>query len=96
MSDKDAQAILALNNLQSNKPIRTKPPIKLLIIAAILIILVVIASYIMSSFKPGTNPAPAGLGFPAQGNPSSGRGVSKQINQDVKSCSNPLNATLVC
>ena len=95
LSDKEAQALLALNNV-SVKQSRSKPPLKLLIMIGLLLAFVLIASFMASAFKPATKPNSNGLGLPNQSNPSNSQGVTNQINRDVKTCSNPLNATLVC
>jgi hypothetical protein len=97
--DSEAQSILSINNLQVTQHPKTKAPIKLVIAAMGLIVIVVLVSYLIGSFKPGrgsNSSISGGLGLPSQSNPTSGSGVSKQINQDVKTCANPLSAATVC
>jgi|HubBroStandDraft_1064217.scaffolds.fasta_scaffold816189_1 hypothetical protein len=99
LSSSEAQSLLVLNNLQTSQQPKTKLPTKLLIVIIALILLVVITSFLVGAFKPGGTPKssnPGGLGIPNQSDTNSGSGVSKQINQDVKSCSNPVNAATVC
>jgi hypothetical protein len=100
ISDNEAQAILMINNLQGRQKPKTKPPIKLLIAVLGLILVVVLVSFLLGAFKPGggtkASNSGSGIGLPNQSNPTSGNDVSKQINQDVNTCSNPVNATTVC
>ncbi len=97
-TDKDAQAILALHNLQASPRRVAKPPTKLLIALAGLILLVILMSLLLGHVKPSSKNQsnPSGLGVPNQSSPSTTQGVNKQINKDVKACSNAVNATLVC
>lgn len=99
-SDSEAQALLSISNLQTDRHPKTKLPLSLLITIAALVVIVIAASYALSALKHGTRANTANssnsLGLPNQSVPSSGKGVSNQINQDVKSCSNPVNASLVC
>jgi hypothetical protein len=99
VSDAEADAILQLNGPTINSQPKSSPPIKLLIAALVLIALAVVASYLIGAYSPSKNPSKAssgGIGLPTQSNPSNTHGVTNQINKDVKTCSNPLNATLVC
>ena len=99
VSDAEADAILQLNGPTINSMPKSSPPIKLLIAALVLITLAVVASYLIGAYSPSKSSAKTssgGIGLPTQGNPSSTHGVTNQINKDVKTCSNPLNATLVC
>lgn len=97
-TDQDAQAILALHNLQASPSRVTKPPTKLLIALAGLILLVILMSLLLGYVKPSNKNQsnPAGIGVPNQSNPSTTQGVNKQINKDVKACSNAVNAALAC
>lgn len=100
LSVNQAQALLTINNLQPRQQPKTKLPIKVVIAILGLITLVVLISFALGAFKPGgslksSNPA-SGLGVPNQSDPKNGKDVSNQINQDVNTCSNPLNATTVC
>lgn len=97
-TDKDAQAILALHNLQASPSRVAKPPTKLLIALAGLIVLVVLMSLLLGYVKPRSKNQPnsSNLGIPNQSSPSTTQGVNQQINKDVKACSNAVNATLVC
>ncbi len=98
ITDSQAQAILEINNLQARQQPKNKFPIKYLIITAFVIVLTIIASFFMGSFNSTkkTNSSGLTIGLPKQSNATSGRGVSNQINQDVKACSNPVNAALIC
>jgi len=100
LSESEAQALLTLNKFEADQKPKTHPPLKLLAIAIALIVIAVIAGYAVESAKPGESSNSSNsandVGLPNQSPPSSGSGVSNQINQDVKSCSNPVNAALVC
>lgn len=98
ITEHEAQALLALNNLQSAPPRKANLPINLVIAMAVLIILAIASSFLLGAFKPGSSKAngSGSIGLPNQSPTSTGRGVNRQINQDVKTCSNPVNATLVC
>ena len=99
MSDSEAQSLLSINNLQAWQQPKTKPPTKLLIAALALIVFAILVSVLLGSYKPGggsKSTSAGGLGLPNQSNPTSGNDVNNQINQDTKTCSNPVNASLVC
>jgi hypothetical protein len=97
LSSSEAQSLLVLNDLQAGKQPKTKVPIKLVTIITVLIMVAVLASFLLGAFKPGgSSKTSGGVGLPSQSDPSSGSGASNQINQDVKACANPLNATTVC
>jgi hypothetical protein len=96
----DAQSILTMNNLQASHGIQTKLPKKLVIVIVGLILFAILASFLVSSIKPGTDTQSpetnSSFGLPNQSNVTTGSGTTNQINQDVKSCSNPVNAVTVC
>jgi len=100
LSDSAAQDLLALHNLQAGRQPKTKFPGKLLMIIAALIALAILTTYLVGVVKPGSSSqspnSDGGLGLPSQSNSSNGNGTSNQINQDVKSCSNLVNAATVC
>jgi hypothetical protein len=98
LTESQAESILALNNLQAPKRTTTVLPTKLLIIIGVLITMAILASYLVSSIKPGSSSHTSGssLGLPAQSDTNTTNGASQQINQDVKTCSNPINAATVC
>jgi len=100
ISSNQAQALLTVNNLLTAQQSKTKPPVKLLITVIGLIAFAILTSYLMGAFKPGegskSSNSSSGIGLPNQSDPTSGSDVSKQINQDEKSCSSPVNAVTVC
>jgi hypothetical protein len=98
LSDSEAQALLTINNLQAAQQPKThRPRSKLLILAAALIIVAVVVGFLVGAYKPGGSKSPSStFGLPNQSEPTSGSETTNQINQDVKSCSNPLNAVTSC
>ena len=98
ISDKEAQALLAINHMQAPKVSKIELKTKLLIAVVGLILVAVITSVLLGSVGPGGTPKASNLTGPgsSDSNPTSGNGVSNQINQDVKSCSNPVNAVSEC
>jgi hypothetical protein len=98
LSNSEAQALLTINNLQAAQQPKThRPHSKLLILAVALIVVAVVVSFLVGAYKPGGSKSPSStFGLPNQSEPTSGSETSSQINQDVKSCSNPLNAVTSC
>jgi hypothetical protein len=101
LSASEAQSLLALNGLQAPKVNKTQLPTKLIILIAGLIVFAIVTSYLVAAVKPGSNTSSSGagsslLGLPKQSNTNSANGTSNQINQDVKTCSDPVNAATVC
>lgn len=100
MSDKEVQALLAINNLQAKQRPDTKGPNKIIIVALVLILFAILVSYLVGSFKPGNGSQSTSsggkLGFPQQSSPTTENSATNQVNQDVKSCTNPVNAVTVC
>lgn len=100
VSDAEAKALLLINNLEASKQSKRKLPLGIIISIVSLIIMAVVVSMLVGSFKSGGNAGSGGslggVGLPGQSSPSTGHDVSNNINQDVKTCSNPVNATLVC
>ena len=99
VGDAEAQAILLINNLKTanNQPKRNMH-LTMIIAITSLIILAVAASMLLSAFKPGASSGslPGGAGLPSQSSDSSSGDVTNQVNQDAKSCTNPVNALTVC
>lgn len=95
-----ASALLTISNLQGARRPKSKPPTVLLISAISLIVLAILVSYLMGAFKSGANTTSSnpgsGVGLPNQSSTTGGNDTSNQINQDVKACSDPVNAATVC
>lgn len=100
ISDGAAQALLMINDLQAKSRPTKKYPTKLLIAAAALILLVVVASILLGTIKSNgastSSGSGSGIGLPNQSDSGTGSNTTNQINQDVNSCSNPVNAVSVC
>jgi hypothetical protein len=99
ISDSEAQSILALNNLTTSAPTKAQLPVKLILAIVALIVFAIITSYLLGAVKPGssTHSSPSGTGSSNQTTSTAGgNNATSQINQDVKSCSNPLKAATVC
>jgi hypothetical protein len=100
LTNLDAQSILAMHNLQATHGMQTKLPTKLIVAIVGLIVFAIVASLLVSSIKPGATAQSSktnnSFGIPNQANTTTGSGTTNQINQDVKSCSNPVNAATVC
>ncbi|HET9098508.1 MAG TPA: hypothetical protein VFN51_02725 [Candidatus Saccharimonadales bacterium] len=98
LSDAEAQALLLVNGVQAAQVRHKKLPLGILITVASLIILAVMAALVVSSLKPGggVKSGSSSIGLPNQASPSTGGDVTNNINQDVQTCSNPVNASLVC
>jgi hypothetical protein len=99
--DEQAQALLTINNLQSShaKHKSTKPRISLLITLAMVVIIVIIASIVLDSLKSRTNsktPSPNSVVPSSSSSNTNTDSTTKQINQDVNSCTNPLVAVSQC
>lgn len=98
VSDGEAQALLALNNLRAGQGPKAKlPPTRFLIIIA----LAILTSFAIGAVKTGSNSksssSGSNLGIPNQAVPTNGRdNVTNQINKDVNSCANPLTAMSYC
>jgi hypothetical protein len=95
LGDGEAQAILAINHLQAPTHTKAKLPTKLLIICAALILLVIVTDFLLGTMKSKNNTG-SSVGLPSQSAPAGGNSTTNQINQDVQSCSNAVNAATVC
>jgi hypothetical protein len=97
LSDADAQALLAIHNLQSSGNLgqKHKSHIGLLVTVITVVILALFASYMLNSLKPGTNAKTSNAGM-VQPNGGSTNNTTNQINQDVHSCSNVSTAVSEC
>ena len=92
-TDADAQAILAMHNLQNNGDQRKgKSHLGLFITIIAVVLLTLFASYMLNTLKPAgkTNATSSGS------NASATTDTTNQINQDVKSCSNLSTAVSQC
>jgi hypothetical protein len=60
----------------------------------------ILVGYLLGGLKSGggsnASNSSNGVGLPNQSNNYTGNGTTKQINQDVNSCSNPVNAVTTC
>jgi hypothetical protein len=98
--DAAALALLTVSNVQANTHPERKFPTKMVIAIVALIILVLAASGATGFFKSkqssdltGQGSVPAQQNQPGTGNSSD---TTKQINKDVQSCTDPVNAVTVC
>jgi hypothetical protein len=98
MTDGEARALLAMKGLQASERKKAKVPTKLIIAIAALVIGVILVSYLLGALKPGSTHSSSsnGIGLPNQSNSGTGNSTTNQINQDVKACSNGVNALTVC
>jgi hypothetical protein len=93
----EAQALLAIQNLQaSQQTSKSKLPMKLIIACSALIVLLILTSYLLGAVKSKGSGSGSSVGLPNQSPTTSGNSTSNQINQDVKTCSNVVNAATVC
>jgi flagellar basal body-associated protein FliL len=100
MTDSQVEALFAINNLQAKQQSKSKKPKKILIVALSLVVFAILVSYFIGSFKPSSSSPSSSsggkLGLPQQSSPTSENSATNQVNQDVKACSNPVNAVTVC
>ena len=99
VSDKEAQALLAINNIGAGQHTKHKLPLGMIITILVLLVLVAFASHMIGDLqsKKTVNTANGmSTGSPSQTNSSTGQGVDKQVNQDVNNCSNVVNALSEC
>jgi hypothetical protein len=107
ISDKQALAILMINNLDSSHAAHAQPkrkvPVSLLITLATAVTIIIVAGAIVGSLKSHTNSKTSSSGSTAPSSSSSDTNSNSptdqtngQINQDVDSCSNPLTAISQC
>jgi ATP-dependent Zn protease len=98
VSDADAQALLTIQNLQSGsvQHKQAKLNLGLLITLALVVLMVVFASYMLSSLKSGKNTQSTTSSSSQSNAGSATDNTSNQINQDVHSCSNLSTAISQC
>jgi len=105
ISAEQAQALLAINDLQSSHAHHKNPklPIGLLITLATVVAIVIIASILLSglksrtdSNKPSSSSGESNSSSSNTNNNSASSQTDNQINQDVNSCSNPVTAVSQC
>lgn len=101
ISDEDAKALLAIHGLQPTQVHKgPRLPMSLMIALGALIAVVILASYLLGSLKPGSTPGltPTQSGGAGSNSKSSasGNNITQKINQDVSSCSNPTVAISQC
>lgn len=98
ISDEQVEALLKVSNVEAILKHKQKRPTSLLITVLVLIVLVVVATYAVGYLKHGTKSNPTSSLSGSNQSMSSGQtqSVTNQVNQDVKTCSNPVNASLVC
>lgn len=99
VSDIDAKALLAIQNFQTTQP-KKKHGSKLILACLALLAALILVAYLLGALKPGnsnnSSNSSSNIGLPNQSNNYTGNGTTKQINQDVNSCSNPVNAVTTC
>lgn len=98
ISDADAQALLAIHNLQSsgNTQKNNKVHIGLIVTVIALVILALFASYMLNGLKVGNNAKSPANNAAQSSSGSSSDTTTNQINQDVHSCSNVTTAVSEC
>jgi hypothetical protein len=100
ISDAEAQSILIVNDLLVGHRSPPRVPVKLLMVVAVLIVLAILASSLLGAAKSKDSAKSTSSGsVPGTSNSSdagSGSGTSNEVNQDVKACSNPVNALTEC
>lgn len=95
MSDEAVEALLKLNGLSTSSSPKSKPPIKLLIAAAAIVIVAILTSYLLDGAAKSVNSSKSAAPANSQANDTSGD-TTQQINQYVRTCSNPLKALTEC
>ena len=97
--DDAARSLLTINSAQSSQTAKHRLPIGIIITILVLIALVVISSFAVGKAKPvvnnGATTSPNSGASDSSGS-SDSNSVNNQINQDVKSCTNPVNAVSEC
>lgn len=91
VSDTVAQSLLMIDGMQDSNKKKLRLPLGLLVSIAVVIVLLFAASYMISSTKPNKNKTNTNGSQSTDSN-----SVSNQINQDVQSCSNVVNAVSQC
>jgi len=97
--DAAAQALLAINNVGSSQKTKLRLPVGMIITIIVLILLVAVASTLVgktSSSKGSTTTSPQTNTGSSSQSDTTENGGDKQINQDVNSCSNVVNAVSEC
>ena len=99
VSDIDAKALLAIQNFQTTQPTQ-KHGSKMVVISLVMLVLLALIGYFIAAEKPASSSnnsnSSHGVGIPDQSNNFTGNGTTNQINNDVNSCSNPVNAVTTC
>jgi hypothetical protein len=100
ISDEQAQAILAINNLQRSptQAKNTKMPISLIITLIAVVAIAIVASILVGNIKPKVHAktSPSSTTSNSSSSGTTNDSTTNQINQDVGSCSNPLTAISQC
>jgi hypothetical protein len=100
ISDAESQALLTITSSGSNQHPKTKAPLRMLISAIVIALFVILAASFLlgGGFKSLTkgSSGSSSSGSSNQSDPSSTKGTYNQINQDEKSCTNPLTAVSEC
>ena len=96
MSDADVQSLFALNGLQGTPKKKLRLPIGMILTVAVLVILLLVVNYMLGKAKtpqPSNNSANTNT---STSNESPTQQGEDQVNQDVNSCSNIVNAVTKC
>jgi len=97
ISDETAQALLVVNNIQAGQRQKSKLPVTLIISIAVVILLAILSSALLGKVKSGASTlSSSSTNSGATSQSGSAASVDKQINQDVNSCTNPVNAVSDC
>ncbi len=88
-----AQALLTISGSGTSQKRRGGMSLGLIISLVTVIVLVVAASYTLSSYKPSKGSSGNNT---IQSDTNAAKGASNEINQDVNTCSNPAKAAAEC
>lgn len=96
ITDDQAQAILAINSLQTKEQAQASKSFLLLVIASI-VILVALSLFIGSKNHPkNKSPSYSPAIVNPSNNPFNSNSGNGSVDSEVKYCSNPVNANLTC
>jgi cytoskeletal protein RodZ len=99
VSDETAQALLVVNGTQAGQRQKTKLPVTLIMSIIIVILLAILSNALLGKAKTNGRASTSettSSGAASQSDTAPGSSVDNQINQDVNSCANPVNAVSDC
>lgn len=94
ISDKTAAALLTINGLESSTHGRSRgaPSFGLIISVVLLVLVVILASFALSAYKPGSSTTGSSSGSDTNAT----KGAANQVNQDLNTCADPVRAAAEC